>query len=195
MNINLLKKISIALLAINFIACSLFTSAPPPKTDEVEREEQAVYSFFIKEGAGPVLILEDSATGLYTDDLREVKKYIQSSFKDVSSETIQSFVERNGQPQKLSPNMNLGVEYKLLNSDELKEITSGPNWNEVLAEKYPGSYGYVIFSRVGFNNSLNQAIVYMGRVEGPMMGSGSYYLLEKKNGEWILMDEIMVWIS
>jgi hypothetical protein len=28
-----------------------------------------------------------------------------------------------------------------------------------------------------------------------LMGSGSYYLMEKQNGEWILKDQVMVWIS
>jgi hypothetical protein len=30
---------------------------------------------------------------------------------------------------------------------------------------------------------------------GPLMGSGFYYLMEKENGEWILKEQYMVWIS
>jgi len=29
----------------------------------------------------------------------------------------------------------------------------------------------------------------------PMMGSGFYYLMEKKNGEWLIKEQVMAWIS
>jgi hypothetical protein len=91
--------------------------------------------------------------------------------------------------------MNLGVDYTLLPIDELAKISSQPNWGELLTKKYPGSHGYIVFSRVGFNNTLDQAVIYVANVGGPMMGSGSYYLLEKKNGAWLLMDQVNYWIS
>ena len=91
--------------------------------------------------------------------------------------------------------MNLGVDYVLLSADELAQITSQPNWNEVLNEQYPNSHGYTVFSRVGFNSSLDQAVIYIGNVAGPMMGSGFYYLMEKENGEWVIKEQVMAWIS
>ena len=87
------------------------------------------------------------------------------------------------------------MDYVLLSADELAKISSQPNWGELLAKKYPNSHGYTIFSRVGFNKTLDQAVIYVGKVAGPMMGSGSYYLMEKKNGLWLLKEQINVWIS
>ena len=87
------------------------------------------------------------------------------------------------------------MEYTLLSQEELAKISSQPNWNEILAEKYPGSSGYLLFSRVGFNRTLDQAVIYVGQVAGPLMGSGSYYLLEKQNGEWKILKVIGIWIS
>jgi hypothetical protein len=91
--------------------------------------------------------------------------------------------------------MNLGMDYVLLSAAELGKISSQPNWGELVSEKYPNSHGYTIFSRVGFNNSLDQAVIYVGNVAGPMMGAGFYYLMEKKNSKWILKEQINVWIS
>ena len=110
-------------------------------------------------------------------------------------ETVNSYLTRNAQPSQLSPNMDLGVEYVLLTPEDLSKITSQPNWHEVLNEKYPGSGGYTVFSRVGFNNTLDQAVVYVSQVAGPLMGTGFYTLLEKQNGDWKLMEQVMVWIS
>lgn len=177
------------------LACSTFTPEPAPSDADIEREELAVFAFFAGEGTGPTLILQNTSTGMMELEPKELQENILSSFKDVSRQTVESYIARNEQPGTLSPDMELGVEYILLDSDELHEITTRPNWHEILAEKYPGSHGYLIFSHAGFNNSLDQAVVYVGQVAGPMMGSGSYYLMEKTDGEWTIVDQVMVWIS
>jgi hypothetical protein len=184
----------ILLLIPIIMACSFFTSAPAPSQAEIEKEEQAVYSFFAGD-QGPMLILEDTATDISEDDPRKTLEYIRSGLPDISKQTLDSFLERNESPDPLSPDMDLGVDYILLSPDELSEITRQPNWPEIMAERYDGAVGYTVFSRVGFNKSLDQAVIYVGQMAGPLMGAGYYYLLEKHNGEWKLTGEIMVWIS
>ena len=195
MSTRLFRCALTALLISISLACSLFTSAPAPSQAEIEKEEQAVYAFFVGEGTGTSLILEETASGLSTDDIQQTREYIKSGLPDLSRETLNSFMERNQQPTPLSPDMQLGVEYELLSHEYLAEISSQPNWNEILNERYSGSNGYLILSRVGFNKSLDQAVIYVGQVAGPLMGSGSYYMLEKENGEWILKEQANIWIS
>jgi hypothetical protein len=177
------------------MACSVFTSKPAPSQADIEKEEQVVYSFFVSGGKGPALILENTATNISKDDAENITNYVETSLPSISNDTLKSFQERNTQPGQLSPDMQLGVDYVLLNQEQLSQITSQSNWNEVLADKYPGSNGYMIFSRVGFNKSLTQAVLYVGEVAGPLMGAGYYYLLEKQNGEWVIKEQVMIWIS
>ena len=186
----------ILIVPILFIlACSILTPQATPTEADFEKEEQVVYSFFISAGEGPALILENTATGVSTGDVHQSLDYIKSGLPNLSKETLDNFLQRNAQPGPLSSEMDLNAEYVLLTTEELSEISGQPNWGELLAEKYPGSYGYTIFSRVGFNNSLDQAVIYVGSVGGPLMGSGFYYLMEKKNGEWVITEKIMMWIS
>ena len=177
------------------LACSAITPKVTPAAADIEKEEQAVYSFFVGTSTGPALILQDTSTNVGEQDSQMIRDNIMTAFKSISPETVDSYLARNEQPGQLSPDMDLGVEYILLNTDELSKITSQPNWGELLTEKYPGSHGYTIFSRVGFNNSLDQAVIYVGSVGGPLMGSGYYCLMEKKDGEWTLKEQYMVWIS
>jgi hypothetical protein len=195
MSTNFSRKLLIFSPVLLAIACSTLVPKPTPPAADIEKEEQAVYSFFVGADKGTVLILQETTTSISEMTPQELRQSIKSDFKSVSNETIDSFVARNAQPSQLSQGMNLGVDYTLLSTDELAKISSQPNWGELLAKKYPNSHGYNIFSRVGFNNSLDQAVIYVGKVAGPMMGSGSYYLMEKKNGEWILIDQVNVWIS
>ena len=192
---KLVNKLFIFVPVLFALACSTLTPKPTPLAADVEKEEQAVYSFFVYDKGGPALILQDTFTSINETDPKQSIDFIKSGLKGISKSTIDSYLVRNAKPSQLSPDMNLGMDYVLLTADELAKISSQPNWGELLTEKYPGSNGYTIFSRVGFNNSLDQAVIYVGKVAGPMMGSGFYYLMEKKNGEWLLKEQANVWIS
>ena len=178
-----------------FTACSSFSRASTPSQAGIENEEQAVYAVFARQGKGLALLLESTSLDLSMGDPKQIAEYMRSGFPSISKEAIDSLLKRNEGPTQLSAEMQLGVDYVLLSAEELAEISSQPNWHEVLNQKYPGSDGYLIFSRVGFNQTLDQAVVYAGKVAGPLMGSGSYYLLEKQDGEWSIKQELMTWIS
>lgn len=195
MRTRFFKTVLILLLTSPSLACSLFTSTPAPSQADIEKEEQAVYALFVGKSKGTALILQDTSTGLSDETPQQIIDNLKSSLPGLSNETIDSYVARNAQPSQLLPDMQLGVDYVLLSHEELAEVSSQGNWHEVLQERYPGSNGYLIFSRVGFNNSLDQAVVYVGEVAGPLMGAGYYYLLEKQNSEWTIKEETMVWIS
>jgi hypothetical protein len=196
MSAQILKNVPAVSLMLATLACSFFTprSASTPGAADIEKEEQAVYSFFVS-GSGTALILQDTSTNMSDDNPQQTIDYIQSGLKGISRETLDRYVERNKQPSQLSPAMDLGAKYILLNREELAKITNQPDWGKVLNEKYPNSGGYIMFSRVGFNNTLDQALIYVGRMAGPLAGAGYYYLMEKKNGEWTIKEQIMVWIS
>ena len=178
------------------LACSLFTSTPAPSQADIEKEEQAVYAVFAGRSKGPAVILQNTSTGLSDEESpRQSMENFKSSLSGISRETIASYAERNEQTSQLSADMQLGVDYVLLSEAELREISSQGNWHEILQERFPGSNGYLIFSRVGFNRTLDQAVLYVGEVAGPLMGAGYYYLLQKQDNEWTIQEQTMVWIS
>lgn len=195
MRINLLKRIPLALFTLSFTACSFLTPAATPSAADIEKEEQAVYSFFVGGGERTVLILQDTSADISANDPQKSLDYIRSGLPNLSDEALDNFVQRNQQSGPLAPGMELDVDYILLSTEELSEITRQSNWGEVITQKYPGSYGYTMFSRVGFNNTLDQAVIYVGSMAAPLMGSGFYYLMEKENGDWVIKEQVMAWIS
>lgn len=195
MRINLLKRIPVALFTLSFTACSFLTPAATPSAADIEKEEQAVYSFFVGGGERAVLILQNTSADISANDPQKSLDYIRSGLPSLSDEALDNFVQRNQQSGPLTPDMELDVDYILLSTEELSEITRQSNWGEVITQKYPGSYGYTIFSRVGFNNTLDQAVIYVGNMAAPLMGSGFYYLMEKENGDWVIKEQVMAWIS
>jgi len=53
----------------------------------------------------------------------------------------------------------------------------------------------LILSRVGFNSRKDQALVYAGKIDAPLAGSGGYYFLIKEDGIWEVQDASGAWIS
>jgi hypothetical protein len=193
-----LKDLFVPLIALNLLACTAVPARTPlatPSVDQIQKEEQAIYAYFLTEVGEPAIILQNTASFLTEADPEESMEYVKSGLDGISKETFENYMARNAQSVALPGNMNLGVQYVILTPEELAEVGSQPNWGKLLAERYPGSNGYTIFSRVGFNNSLDQALVYVGNVGGPLVGSGSYYLLEKKDGKWVMIEQVNVWMS
>ena len=195
MRINLLKRIPLALFTLSFTACSFLTPAATPSAADIEKEEQEVYSFFVGGGERTVLIMQDTSADISANDPQKSLDYIRSGLPSLSDEALDNFVQRNQQSGPLASDMELDVDYILLSTEELSEITRQSNWGEVITQKYPGSYGYTLFSRVGFNNTLDQAVIYVGSMAAPLMGNGFYYLMEKENGDWVIKEQVMAWIS
>ena len=71
MFIKLLKKALISLLALNFIACSLFTPASRPTAADIEKEKQAVYASFFGSNPETIVILQDTSTNISSDDIQQ----------------------------------------------------------------------------------------------------------------------------
>lgn len=79
-----------------------------------------------------------------------------------------------------------------------KEITalfkSHTGWDDFY-KKYNNAIGIIEFSRIGFNKSKTQALIYYSKVSGFSNGYGNYIFYEKINGKWIKVLEVMAWIS
>lgn len=173
-------------------ACSNFQSSPP-SSEALSLEEEKIYALFFGEGPQTVVILQQTSTNFELDSPQSVA-YIREGLAGLSDETFSNFIKRNQEPADLSPQMQIGAKYILVGNDELNEIMAQSNGWERFHEKFPNS-GYTQFSHAGFNAEMDQAFVYVGRMAGPLMGYGSYYLLEKQAGRWVIKEELMAWIS
>lgn len=60
---------------------------------------------------------------------------------------------------------------------------------------FPGAAGIISFSRVGFDSSLDEAIVSTQFVCGTLCGDGEIYVLHKRRGRWKVAMHWMVWES
>ena len=61
-------------------------------------------------------------------------------------------------------------------------------------ERFPGNYGYLTFTRVGFDRKLTEAVFYTEHVCG-LCGEGKYVYMRKLHGKWVIQAVAGTWIS
>ena len=69
-----------------------------------------------------------------------------------------------------------------------------PKW-QAFHHQHPDSAGWVQLSDVGLSPGGDQALLYVTYVAGSLDGAGTWYRLEKRDGEWTVAETQLVWIS
>jgi hypothetical protein len=180
-------------------AASLSSDRTDPDLDPLE---EAVYAAVLsRRFDSPQYVIEDTTSLGYSafDTKADQVKNAVSGMQGVSSDIVASFLARNDTGYTLTSRMELGAPYVLLSREAEYRLFSedgGINngWQAFYA-KYPDAQGIHELSRVGFNASRNQALVYVGFTSASLGGEGKYYLLKKADSKWIIDKEVQTWIS
>ncbi|MGD0751200.1 MAG: hypothetical protein ABSA23_07300 [Anaerolineales bacterium] len=195
------KKSFLLFLFICAAACSPAgpTLIPTPATDQIIGEEQDVYAFLLAKlyQHKSYVIMADTATNSTgVDNTAQTLDYVLQNMHGMASGTLDSFRARNTTAQVLRPDMQLGGPYTLLSQTAKNQIFSQnqSGW-DIFYNRYPQAPGITTFSRVGFNASLDQALVYMGTQSNWLVGTGNYFLLKKVNGTWSIDQQVLIWVS
>jgi hypothetical protein len=148
-------------------------------------EEYAVYKTLVADTdlyrAKTVVVSDSTRIWNFHPDV----KYWTSQMPSLSEETFQNFIWMNQNPVPLNPILCPGIIFVLLSREELND------W-EI---RYPEAGGAVTVSRVGFNSFGTQALVYWSIYWAPKAAYGSMILLEKSGGQWVIRQNLMIWIS
>ena len=194
------------LILLSFILCAAActpkpasTSIPTPSSAQIDTEEQAVYAFLLSNlyQHREYVIMDTTSTGVTgVENTTQTLDYVLQNMHSVDSGTVVSFRSRNDAAYPISPDMNIGGPYTLLSQAGRQKIfgENQSGW-EIFYERYPQAPGITTLSRVGFNASLDQALVYIGTQSNWLAGSGYYILLKKLDGAWSIDQRVMTWIS
>jgi hypothetical protein len=77
----------------------------------------------------------------------------------------------------------------LISREDVDSTLSPIDWWPAFYERYPLSDGTISISRIGFNPDTTMALLRIVAVSGPLSGVGWLSVLEKKNGQWIVVAE------
>jgi hypothetical protein len=195
------RKNLLLVLLVCAVACRpvVPTLIPTPAIDQMNREEQAVYVFLLEnlyQHKGYVIMADTATSATGVEDTAQTLAYVLQNMHGLAAETLASFKARNISAQVLRQDMQLGGPYTLLSQTARNQIFSQnqSGW-DIFYNRYPQAPGITTFSQVGFNTSLDQALVYMGTQSNWLVGAGYYYLLKKVEGIWSINQQVMIWVS
>lgn len=114
-----------------------------------------------------------------------------AEFSKTFAGIFRSFEEANQQKMSLEYHFTIQKPYKMVSEAELDAAfrhhpsnAVGDGW-EGFRDSFPDSTGYLILSGVGFNSDRTIALVYVEHRCGNMCGASRYYVLEKRDGQWV----------
>ena len=196
----MLKKFLFVILSVVLAAC--ITTPEPvstPSAEQMDSEERVVYTALLRNlySASSFVIMDTTATGpVGVEDTASTLDHIVQNMHGVDLETVDNYWVRNEAAYPVRPDMDIGCGYVLLSQSEMGKIFSQDRdgW-QLFYEQYPDAPGIITLSRVSFNNTLDQALVYVGTISQWLTGAGYYVLLLKGNGQWIVDQQVMTWIS
>jgi hypothetical protein len=106
---------------------------------------------------------------------------------------VHDFIFRNSRPAAVSGNALL-ANVRMIPLATLDAEDQGPNgWLTFTGRN--NVRGFVTVSRVGFTPRGDRAVVFVQLMCGPLCGHGAYYVLQKRNGHWEVMNQHVSWVS
>jgi hypothetical protein len=133
----------------------------------------------------PVVVMVDS-TALGPGSMTEEDwDWFRKRVPGVSEETWRSFQRRNVDRVSIRDFQCPGRSIVFL------DARSSWEWERTV----PGSCGVVTVSLAGFNRDGTEALVYWSVYWAPLAAYGSLIWLNKKEGEWVIGRDVMIWIS
>jgi hypothetical protein len=117
---------------------------------------------------------------------------LKKRYSSVGEVVLRSYLQKLKENFKFSKDLKLTLrtQYEFVDGDMIKREMS-KDWPDL-----PNIPGPVLqLSRVGFNETYDQAFLEMEYVACPLCGFGASYYLEKKDGMWKIKEHFGGWIS
>jgi hypothetical protein len=126
---------------------------------------------------------------------KKIERHLRKEAPSLHRETISSFREANLRQAALGFSFRLPVPYKLVSSPGIYSIfNDGGGWPEY-NQRYPGSQGFLVLSRVGFSPDAKQAVFYARNTCGLLCATDAYVVMEKRHSGWTIVKEVIVRVS
>jgi hypothetical protein len=168
----------------------------------VERIEYEVLSAALAprlppKATGLVVIREEPSVESHLPDVAAYERFgvfrkVPSLQKEAVSDLLLKERERS---YFEASNFSLPRPVRLLSEKEAKQVFHGRGHWESFYEAFPESGGLFFLSRVGFDQSRQQAVVHVGRQWLGRAGGGEFVVLERANGRFSEVASISTWLS
>jgi hypothetical protein len=169
-----------------------------PSPSNANTEQYAVYSAYIEHGLtgnshdlgdkrGIVVI--QASTTISSRSVLFSARHLREVIPELKRSVTFEFFLSNLRDRQLEKRFMIPTKYELATRQEIDLYAT-----EQFERRFPDNYGYLTFSRIGFNRNLTEAVFYTEHMCG-LCGEGKYVFMRKVNGHWTTVREASTWIS
>ncbi|MBU2044498.1 MAG: hypothetical protein KJ619_04670 [Candidatus Omnitrophica bacterium] len=166
-----------------------------------EPEEYLIYSTAIDSWCGDdklaeIFIRDHTAIYQSGQPVETELNYLREKMPTLGDQIINDFKAKNIKAYSLEPFLNQRANCTIVSQAELNAIFDhNPYWDRYY-RRNPRSEGIITFSRVGFNQTRDQALLHVGSQWDRATGSGIYIMFSRqKDSSWKVESELRSWNS
>ena len=156
------------------------------------KDSYLIYSAILnnKWDKGNIVVRDHTDRGLFQND-----EWLDSNVGKTYPEAVSDFNKSNEKDTQLENRFDYSGNISLIDEQEFKKTIGGGDGWDTFKKTHPGASGIVTFSAVGFDRDGTHALVNVSYLCWSHCGNGSVYILEKKNDQWTIAQEIGTWMS
>jgi len=202
-----MKRSCIRLFVSVLIFLSVLWASDQPSVEEYRIYSSVLEKLYVGQETKLVVISDQTSVDmLRLDSWDFLNKSIQSRRKEtgiwstaalakMSPAAFEDFKARNKDTSNIQ-HASISLSVKNVTIDQATLLTKNESeyW-ESFYRKFPDSPGLIYVSRVGFDRTAKQALVYVGRTCGFLCGDGYLVLLEEEHGKWTIKGKYLCWVS
>jgi hypothetical protein len=155
-------------------------------------ESYKIYSVILagKWSKSNLVVRDTTDRGMFQND-----DWLEQNLGKSNLDAVNDFKAANEKSIQLENRFDYDGKLVLISQANFKKtIGEDGGWDQ-FKKAYPGATGIVSFSAVGFDRTGGRALVNVAYLCGGHCGDGTFFVLEKKNGEWAISKELGTWIS
>ncbi|MCW3786325.1 hypothetical protein [Plebeiibacterium sediminum] len=115
------------------------------------------------------------------------------TFNSFSKDMYEDFMKKNKSIRTIKLNKVDNKEVSYITQQKINKYLQNDNW-QGYNTTIVGSPVFHI-SRPGLNNTKSKALVYLSITKGKLSGTGYYFILEKQQNQWNIIECYLAWMS
>jgi len=142
-----------------------------------------------------LVIVDQTSRGDYFDgNMNKTLQYVKKGLSGVSPELLESYRARNKKEYTLGGRLPIKSDYIFVTPEDIRNSFRDKGWSSFYL-RYPEAGGILGFSRVAYNRSGTEALVFASCAKGGTNFFTCYYRLVKADGLWKVMGEVIMAIG
>ena len=195
-------KITLPLFGpILVIAGAFVTADAQNKFLRQDKEDIQIYNAALEHGipsqSKKILILEDSLIDSFSNNDENLAENL-SKETGVSPKCFKEWSLRNKESTSVKFKISSELDISFLSAYDIDTLFAGDtakkNWEQFYS-LYEDYDGFIAISRIGYNDTRNEAVLLMEHHCGASCGTGKFISLKKSINKWDVQSTLTMWLA